>query len=227
MKFLIALTLGVLTGAALFAAGVIYNPFIGKQGLSPLAVTDSQTVTLNFSGVASDGVVFTNNGESRIDPHPEKVQQLWEASIRQTSAMAAVLRDGRSQAAGFGIKVVSASDSTRLLAGQALVDSIWYVYLPGRGSFFVEQTENYWDYFREVVIPAYRSSANTWTGVWLGNVTSGPGALGTAKVSGGSGEFAAMNMLGVESLSVRVWRANGGPIAAEGRLIIELPAGEE
>jgi hypothetical protein len=227
MKYLIALMLGVLTGAALFAAGVIYNPFIGKQGLSPLAVTDSQTVTLNFSGVASDGVVFTNNGESRIDPHPEKVQQLWEASIRQTSAMAAVLRDARSQAAGFGIKVVSASDSTRLLAGQALVDSIWYVYLPGRGSFFVEQTENYWDYFREVVIPAYRSSANTWTGVWLGNVTSGPGALGTAKVSGGSGEFAAMNMLGVESLSVRVWRANSGPIAAEGRLIIELPAGEE
>ncbi len=227
MKFLIALMLGVLTGAALFAAGVIYNPFIGKQGLSPLAVTDSQTVTLNYSGVASDGVLFTNNGESRIDPHPEKVQQLWEASIRQTSAMAAVLRDGRSQAAGFGIKMVSASDSTRLLAGQALVDSIWYVYLPGRGSFFVEQTENYWDYFREVVIPAYRSSANTWTGAWLGNVTSGPGALGTAKVSGGSGEFAAMNMLGVESLSVRVWRANGGPIAAEGRLIIELPAGEE
>jgi hypothetical protein len=88
---------------------------------------------------------------------------------------------------------------------------------------FVEQTENYWSYLRDIVFPAYRSSANTWTGTWLGNMTSGPGALGTAKVTGGSGEFAGNEMLGVESLSIRAWRADSGPVAAEGRLIIELP----
>ena len=223
MKYLIALIIGMLTGVAVFAAGVAYNPFISKQGLSPLAVTDLQTMTLTYSGVASDGIVFTNDGESRISPYPEKVLQLWEASIRQTSASVKVLRDGRGQVAGLGIKMSSLSEATRLFAGKAIVDSVWYVYLPGRGGMFIEQTENYWDYLRGIVLPAYRSSANTWQGSWLGNLTAGPGALGTAKVTGSSGEFSGLEMLAVESLTVRTWRAAGGPLAAEGQLLIELP----
>jgi hypothetical protein len=224
MKYIIVLLVGLLTGAALFVLGLAYNPFIGRHTLSPLAVTDLQTVTLSYSAVAAEAVMFTNNGESRISPYPEKVQQLWEAPIRQTTAMVTVLRDARSQVAGLGIKVASAAESTRLFEGKALVNSIWYVYLPGRGSFFVEQSENYWDYLRDIVLPAYRNSANTWKGTWMGNVTVGPGALGTARVVGGPGEFDGLEMLGVESLSVRAWRVEGGPIAAEGQLTIELPA---
>lgn len=224
MKYLIALFVGILTGVAVFAAGVAFNPFISKQGLSPLAVTDSQTVTLFYSGVASDAIVFTNDGESVTSVHPEKVLQLWEASIRQTSASVNVLRDGRGAVAGLGIKMSSLSESTRLFAGKAIVDSVWYVYLPGRGGMFIEQTENYWDYLRGIVLPAYRSSANTWRGIWLGNLTAGPGALGTAKVTGISGEFSGLEMLAVESLTVRAWRAAGGPLAAEGQLLIEFPA---
>ena len=223
MKYIIVLLLGLLTGAAIFVAGLAYNPFINKPALSPLAVTDSQTVTLGYTAVASDAILYSNDGESRINPHPEKVLQLWEASIRQTSAMATVLWDGRNQPTGLGIKFSSASEKTRLFEGQALADSVWYVYLPGRGGFFIEQTENYWNYLRDVVFPAYRNSAGTWKGVWLGNMTSGPGALDTARVTGGSGEFQGLAMLGVESLSVRAWRVEGGAVAAEGQLIIELP----
>ena len=223
MKYLISLLLGLLVGAALLAVGVIYNPFLSQQELSPLSVTDSQTVTLGYSAVASESIIFSNDGESRISPYPEKVLQLWEASIRQTSAMATVLLDARSQTAGVGIKFASLSDNTRLLAGQVLVDSVWYVYLPGRGALFIEQSENYWNYVRDIVLPAYRSSANTWTGAWLGNVTAGPGALGTARVIGASGEFDGLDTLGVETLSMRAWRADNGPIAADGRIIIELP----
>jgi len=223
MKYLVVLIAGFLLGAALFALGLAYNPFIGKAALSPLAVTDSQTVTLGYSAVASESVMFTNDGESRISPYPEKIQQLWEAPIRQTDAMATVLRDGRNQVAGLGIKVASAAESTKLFEGKALVNSIWYVYLPGRGSLFIEQTENYWDYLRDIVLPAYRSSAGTWQGIWTGNVTSGPGALGTARVVGGSGEFEGLEMLGVESLSVRTWHVSRGPLAANGQLTIELP----
>jgi len=223
MKYVIALILGMVTGAVLFGLGLIYNPIASKPKLSPLTVTDAPTITLSFSAVATDGVVYTDNGESRIEPYPPKVLQLWEASIRQTSAAIKVLRDGRNQVAGLGIKISSRSESTRFIAGQAIEDSVWYVYLPGRGSLFIEQTENYWNYFREIIVPAYRSSADTWKGVWLGNMTAGPLALGTAKVTGGSGEFAVMDMLGVESLTVRAWRVEGGPIAAEGQLLIELP----
>lgn len=223
MKFMTVLVVGIVTGVVVFAAGVAFNPFVSKQGLSPLAVTDSQTVTLTYPGVASDGIVFTNDGESRVSPHPEKVLQLWEASIRQTSASVKELRDGRGQVAGLGIKMSSLSEATRLFAGKAIVDSVWYVYLPGRGGMFIEQTENYWDYLRKIVFPGYRSSANTWQGNWLGNLTAGPGALGTAKVTGSSGEFSGLEMLAVESLTVRAWRTVDGPLVAEGQLLIELP----
>lgn len=224
MKYVLALIIGLLTGAAMFAAGLVYNPLFNKASLSPLAVTDSQTVTLGYPAVASETIVTTNDGESITRPHPEKVLQLWEAPIRQTSVMAALLWDGRNRAAGFGIKVSSTSETTRLLEGQVIVDSIWYVYLPGRGSLFIEQTENYWDYLRDIVLPAHRSSSDIWRGTWLGNLSAGPGALGTAIVSGGSGEFRGLEMLGVESLSVRTWHTDHGVVAGEGQLVIELPS---
>lgn len=223
MKYLVSLLIGLVVGAAIFALGVIYNPFLSKRALSPLAVTEAPTIALSFSGVASESIIYTNDGESRIEPFPEKVLQLWEQPIRMTSALATVLRDGRNQAAGIGIKFSSASEDTHLLSGRALANSVWYVYLPGRGGMFIEETENYWEYLRDVVVPGYRSSSNTWAGNWLGNTTFGPEALGTARVSGGSGEFAGADMLGVESLSVKAWKVDDGAVSAEGRLLIELP----
>ncbi len=225
MKYILVLLLGLVTGAALFAIGLVYNPLFSEATLSPLAMTESQTITLGYPAVASEGIAYTNDGESRTRPYPEKILQLWEAPIRQTSAMVALLWDGRNRAAGLGVKIASASEATRLLDGKAMVDSVWYVYLPGRGSLFIEETENYWNFLRDVVVPAYRSSADTWRGTWLSNITAGPGALGTAKVTGGSGEFSGMEMLGVESLSVRVWRVDRGTVAGEGQLLIELPSG--
>jgi hypothetical protein len=223
MKYFIALILGLLLGAAIFIAGMIYNPFVVDRGLSPLSVTDSDLITLNFSAVPSDAIVFTNDGGSRTKPFPEKVLQLWEAPIRLSSSMVTVMRDARSQTAGIGVKFSSLSERTRLLKGEALVDSVWYLYLPGRGSLFMEQSENYWSYLREVVLPAYRSSANSWKGTWLGDITAGPGALGTAAVTGGSGPLRGVKMEGIESLSARAYSADDGPISAEGRLLIELP----
>lgn len=226
MKYIVALLLGLLVGAALFVVGLAYNPFVKQWSLSPLDVSNAQTVTLSYSAVASDAILYTNDGESRINPNPEKVLQLWEAPIRNTSAMATVLRDARNQPAGLGIKFSSASEETSLLEGQALTNSVWYVYLPGRGGLFIEQTENHWGYLRDILIPAYRSSADTWKGTWLGNMTSGPGALGTARVSGSSGDFLGLDMLGVESLSVQAWRVDIGAVAADGQLLIELPQQE-
>jgi hypothetical protein len=224
MRYLIALISGLLLGAAIFAVGMVYNPFVADRGLSPLSVTGAEVMLLSFASVPGESVIYTNDGESRQKPHPEKVLQLWELPIRLTSAMTTVLRDARGQVAGIGVKFVSRSERTRLLNGEALVDSAWYIYLPGRGSLFIEQSENYWSFLREVVIPAYRSSANSWKGTWLGDLTAGPGALGTAKVTGGSGIFRGLEMNGVESLSARAFSADEGNVSAEGRLLIELPS---
>ena len=48
MRFISALVLGIITGAAIFVAGILYNPFTAHRGLSPLSVTDAEVITLNF-----------------------------------------------------------------------------------------------------------------------------------------------------------------------------------
>ncbi len=223
MKYALSLVLGLLVGVCVALVGALYNPLVQKQTLSPLTVTDARTMTLSFSAAAEESIGYTNNGESNTAPYPAKIQQLWEQSIRQSYATATVMRDGRQRVAGIGIKISSASEDTRLLSGQILANSIWYVYLPTQGSFFIEQTENYWHYLREVMIPAYRSGGDAWAGTWLGNMTFGPGALGTSRISGGHGMFEGREMLGVESVAVRTWRVEGGALSADGQLLIELP----
>ncbi|MBT8090842.1 MAG: hypothetical protein KJO01_11605 [Gammaproteobacteria bacterium] len=227
MKYLIALFFGLLVGAAIFVIGVIYNPFNSDNGLSPLSVTDSEVIALNFSAVPSEAIVFTNDGDSHVKPFPEKVQQLWEAPIRSSSITATVMRDARGRTAGLGIKFSSESERTRLMKGEAMIDSAWYIYLPGSGSLFIEQFENHWAFLRDVIIPAYRSSADSWKGAWLGDLTAGPGALRTAAVTGGAGSLRGLKMEAVESLSAQAYSVEGGPVAAEGRLLIELPRDTE
>ncbi len=223
MKYLIALFLGLSVGAAIFVIALIYSPLNAKVGLSPLSVSNSEVIALSFSGVPSEAIVFTNDGESRLKPFPEKVQQLWEAPVRLSSMMVTTMRDARGSAAGIGIKFSSLSESTRLLQGEAMVDSAWYIYLPGRGSLFIEQTENHWQFVRDVMVPAYRSSANSWKGTWIGDLTAGPGALRTAAVTGGAGSLQGLKMEAVESLLAQAYSLEHGPVAAEGRLLIELP----
>ena len=224
MKYIVALALGLISGAAVFAAAILYNPFSVDRVLSPLSVSESELIVLNYSAVPADNIIYTNNGESMQNPYPEKVLQLWEAPIRKTNAMATIMRDARNQPAGIGIKIASLSESTDLLRGEAIMDSIWYVYTPRHGSMFIQQTENYLPFVREVAFPAWRSSVNSWRGVWMGNITAGPGALGVAAVSGASGRVKGLELDGVESLSVRAFSVDTGFVSAEGRLLIELPA---
>ena len=224
IRYLLVAFLGFVVGVAVFAVGMVYNPFTADRGLSPISVSDAEVMSLSYSSVPSENIVYTNDGESRHKPHPRKILQLWEAPIRLTSTMATVMQDARGETAGIGIKFSSQSERTSLLNGKALVDSAWYVYLPNRGSLFIEQSENHWPFFREVAIPAWRSSATNWKGTWLGNITSGPGALGTARVIGGTGELQDLATTGVESLSARAFSFDDGHVAAEGRLLIELPS---
>lgn len=223
MKHLAALLLGLVVGVATLLALLYVNPLTTNNRLSPLSVSDNQVITFNYSAVATDALVFTNDGESQVAPHPAKVLQLWEPTVRLTNAMAVVLRDGRNLPAAIGIKFSSDSESTRVLNGEAIVDSVWHVYAPGQGSLFIEQQENYWNFVRDIVIPARWSSGDNWRGNWNGNITSGPGALGTSRVVGGSGIFAGLETDGVESLSAKAYSVEFGPVAMDSELAIEIP----
>jgi len=192
-----------------------------------LSVSNNEILSVGYSAVPTDSIVYTNNGESRIKPHPENIRELWEAPIRRSEVLVTIVTDSRNNPAGIGIKFSSDSEKSRLINGEALVDSAWHIHLVERGSLFVEQTENYWNYLRKIVVPAYWSTANHWKGLWNGNMTVGPGALGTAAVSGGTGEFAGLESEAVEAVSASAYSVSQGPVSMEGRLNIDLTGNVE
>jgi len=223
VKYALSLLLGIVTGAILFCLLLYFNPFAGAQTISPLAMTDSRLLNLSFSSVPHETLILTNNGESTPSPYPAKVLQLWEPTIAKTSAMVVMLADSRGEPAGIGIKIWSESERTDILNAELLVDSVWHINLPGKGTFMVDQQENDWSYLRDVVVPAHRSSGDSWRGNWNGVMTVGPNALGTAHVTGGSGEFTGMETEAVESRSASAYSVAEGPVGMRGNLTIMLP----
>ena len=224
MKYAISLILGIAVGACLFAAAFYYNPFAARQTLSPLAVTDTGVKVFSYSAVPSEMIFFSNNGETISQPFPEKVTELWEPSIHNTEVAIARLSDSRGMPAGIGIKMSTLSESTDILRSEFLVDSVWHLYMPGRGTLAMYQQENFWGYLRDIVVPAWRNSSDSWRGSWNRDMTKGPGALGTAKVDGLGGEFSGVTTEAVETLNARAWSMQQGPVSMVGTLSVLFPA---
>ena len=223
MKYVITLTLGLLTGALLFFAGIYFNPFTGQASVSPLAVTTDCVVELSFSAVPEKAILYTNHGEAITRPHPKRVTELWEPAVYNTNIFVTILQDGRGGAAGIGIKMQSHSEDTALISGQALTNSIWQLYLPGQGTMMIAQSENYWAYIRDVMIPARMNSGDNWRGTFHRVMTSGPSSVGTAQVSGSSGNFAGITADSFESLTVNEYSSATGPVSMGGSLTIVMP----
>ena len=160
MKYVVALVLGLISGACIFMAGLYYNPFVGQPSISPLSVTDDRVVDLSFSAVPADAILYTDHGESIVTPLPDRVGELWEPALSDTTLFVTRLEDSRGGTAGVGIKFSSHSEATRIMQGNALSNSAWHVYLRGQGTMLIDQTENYWAYLRDVVIPARMSSGD-------------------------------------------------------------------
>ncbi len=227
MKYLISLLVGMVIGVSLFVLLLYYNPFVGKPSVSPLAISELDLVDLSYSLVASDSIVFTNDGESHVKTHPARVLQLWEPAVKRTRGFVTILSNSRGEPAGFGVKFSSNSEKTELIRSKVLVDSVWHIYLPERGTFFVDQIENFWPYLHDIVVSARLNSGDNWRGSWHRIMTVGPGALGTARVTGSSGELTDTEAEAVESISARAYSAITGPVSMIGNLTIALPHQKE
>ena len=223
MKYALGLVLGIASGAFVAVLFVLFNPLTAPGQQGSVDALENDQLVLNYSAVAEDAIVYTNDGESRISPRPARVLQLWEPSIRNSNVAITMLTDEQGVPNGIGIKFSSRSEETNILNGKAMIDSFWHIYLPGRGTMVVGQSENYFDYLRQIVVPAHWSSGKNWKGNWRASTTAGPGLLGTAGVAGGSGEFAGLDTEAVETMDARAYSADTGPVSVEGQLAIDLP----
>jgi len=221
MKYFVGLLLGMVAGAVLFGAAIYWNPFVGRSSVSPLALS-TDMVELNFTAVPERSIAWINNGDSAWPPHPQKVQALWEPAIVDTVVLVTRLHDSRGQSAGFGIKFSTGAESSRLMNGEVLVNSVWHVWLSGQGGLLIEQVENEWPWLRDVVIPASWRTSNDWRGTWFGILTVGPGALGSGRVTGGSGWFSDAEGEAVEARRASAYSAARGPVAVDGSLTVVL-----
>ena len=222
MKYGLSLLGGVVTGAILFALGMFFNPFAETLMVSPLAVSNEEQLDFSYTAVPGETILYTDNGETHITPHPGRVAELWEPAIVDTRFSVVLLNDGRGETAALGIKFSSDSEQTAIINSKALVNSAWHIYVPGQGTLLIDQVENYWPYLREIVVPARWSSGDNWIGSFFRIVTEGPGALGTARVTGGAGNFAGLSSEAVETLTARAYSANAGLVSANGGLTISL-----
>lgn len=223
MKYVVSLIIGFLIGAALFGLGLYYNPFTSQTSVSPLAVTSERVIDLLYSAVPQESILYTDAGDSNNELHPSRVAKLLEPAVSDTRIQVVDLQNGGGDLVGIGIKFSSESEQTRLIDAEALANSVWHVYLPGQGTFMIDQAENYWSYIREVALPARFNPGKNWVGTYHGVMTSGPSALGTARVTGGSGAFRGLQSEAVESLSARGYSAVTGPVSMTGNLTITMP----
>lgn len=223
MKYVISLFVGAALGVLLFSLILYYNPFAAQPAISPLSVTQDRVISLSYSAVANEAILYTDDGDSIVAPHPDRVADLWELSIIDTRIFVTKLRNARGEVTGIGFKFSSDSEQTSLVNAEAEVNSVWHVYLPGQGTFLIDQTENYWSYIHDIVIPARWSSGDNWKGTFHSIMTSGPGALGIARVTGGSGDFTGQISEAVESLSATAYSALNGPVSMSGNLTVIAP----
>jgi len=223
MRYLVSLIIGIAVGVLTFAFLLYVNPLAKGKNISPLSVTESSQLELSYAAVPANSVAWVNNGQSNIEPFPDRVQDLWEATIEDSEIIVTMLTNSRSEPVGVGIKFSTVREQPGLLRGEYPVDSAWHLWLTGRGGLLIDQSENRWSFLREVVVPAYLSSANSWAGTWYGILTSGPGALGTARITGGSGDFAAASGEAVEAMNAKAYSADLGPVSIEGRLTLSVP----
>lgn len=223
MKYIVALVIGMATGVAMVVALLYANPFAAAPAVSPLAVTDEPTLTLLYDAEPGATIFHssTSNGSSRLQP--AGAAELWENTLADSWIDVVELSNSRGQFAGIGIKFTTQSERTRLINAEALVDSAWHIYLPGRGSLLASQTENYWSYLRDIVVKARLDGAGNWRGAWNGIMTVGPNSIGTGRVTGTGGEFSGRAGEIVESLNAQAYSSQQGPVAMQGSLTIALP----
>ena len=223
MKYVIGLAAGFVFGVAAFFVLMYVNPLSAQNTVSPLSVTREAQLNLQYSAVPEETILLTNNGASGSAPYPEGVRELWEDTIKEAEVIVVPLIDEWGEIAGFGVKFSSESEDSRYITSEYITSSAWHIYLPELGTLFVDQRENYWSYYRDIVLDAHMNSADSWAGEWVGVMTTGPNALGTGRAFGGSGMLANIDSEFVEVINASAYSTQAGPVSMDGVLTISLP----
>ena len=216
MRYIFAIVVGILVGAAGAAAALYYNPL---TNVHEVQAEESLTLAYDFPGGST--LALTHAGQLGLPRIPTDVPALWEATIADVVLNVLVLEDENGEPFALASRVSVPSQDTDLLLRGFLVAERWLITVPGQGTLFVDGENNLWPFLKESLIPV-RYFQQEWHGPARYPVTVGPTSAHTAEVFGVSGAFAGKRGGALETYDLRRFSAGLGIEALRGTLAVAL-----
>jgi hypothetical protein len=191
MRVLRWFLLGVVLGAAAFAALVFYDPLlVAHPRVAPLVTTGSRGERLESFLIEApgDGIAVTSGGKLALAPFPPAIALFTEPRIEKGLALLAKVRDGSGEVIGYASELELFTE-TDLSRGDVVWNTDWTLVIPARGALFLHQQEHSGELYTKVIGPTL-ASGEDWVGDWTVLTTVGPQPDGRGLVVGGTGEFA-------------------------------------
>jgi len=215
MKYVVALVVGLLAGAALAAALIYFNPLTRSQA----EPRDGAGWSFGYSLAAAETWLSTHDDRLDLPLVPEGVELLWEGGIKGTLLAAMPLSGGPGAGGAAASRISVPSPATELLRAGVVVDDHWLISIPGQGSFFVHSVSNQWPLLRDTVVRVDWLRQGFTGGRY--SPTRGPEAAG-ASVFGLTGELGGRRGRGRERVSLE--RYSGSLAELRGELVLDVAA---
>ena len=207
-------------GALILILGLYFNPLDNQNNMPSLKIFSGNITHLKYSFNPKDILFFADKEKYINKLDPNILNKLNEPALKNTRIIFLPLYDNNNNLEGFGIKISSDSKKTNLLSSQTLANSLWHIYLPKKGSFIFHETENFWPYIKNIIIPAHLDKNNNWHGIYRFITTEGPNLDGSGNTIGGHGIFKSKRGFSQESAEITAYSIENGPTIKIGNLRI-------
>jgi len=215
MKYVLALILGLIAGAAVAIAALYFNPL--TQGSAEPA--GSPDWSLQFGLAPAATWIATHDEKLGLPAVPADVPLLWENGIKGSLLTALPLHDASGRLAAFGTRITVPSAATEFLHSGLLVDDYWLISIPGQGTLFMHAVNNQWPLVRDTLVRVDLLRRD-WHGPGSYAPTVGPGADG-ASITGLSGNLAGRTGHGRERSALDNYTGSFAALSGELNLDLE------
>lgn len=216
MKYLLVLVVGCVLGAVTAAALLMVNP-LTRRGGSEIAAAD-----LHYRHALPESYHALTHGGTLPGPHiPAEIDELWEKAVERSALALVALRDDQGAPAAVASRVAWPAKRTDLLTRGLIVDDLWLVTAPGRGSMFVTAESNLWPVLSDTLVST-RLLQRPFNGPRDYRPVAGPSSARMARVRGATLEFERMTGVATEHWRIENFDAAIGLERLTGELRIEF-----
>jgi hypothetical protein len=221
MKYALATMTGVFLGSLAGLVFLYFNPMTAESQAPAI----EPTAVLTYELPSGSSPILTHGGGVRLAARPPEIARLWETTVSKTALSVLVLRSVQGAPVAIASRVSKLAEASNLLLGGMLLTDYWLVTEPGRGSYFLAAESNIWPLIRDTLVDVDYFGRD-WAGARRYTPTVGPEALGTALISGATGDFEQARGSAIEAFQLSDYRGDSrfrGTISGEIQLQMYVP----